>query len=111
MFYERFSALAKQQGTTVNAVVKELGLAKGSMTSWKGGTVPNAATVSKIASYLNVSADYLLGLSDNPVGLNIPDELKDVMVGFHRGEFENLTQDEIETLAAIAKTLKAQRKL
>jgi len=113
MFYDRFYSLAKKEKTSVSAVGKELGISSGSITAWKKGTEPSAAMVSKIANYFNVTTDYLLGLSDtpNPQELVVPDILKNVPVAFYRGEFEDLTQQEVDALAVIAKTLKAQRKL
>ena len=41
--------------------------------------------------------------------LVIPSELKGTAIAFHRGEFEGLTQDEVDMLAALAKTLKEKR--
>jgi len=63
------------------------------------------------APFFEVSLDYLLGLTNNPnpEKLIIPDELKNVQVAFHRGEFEELTQDEVDRLAEFAKFLKTQR--
>lgn len=42
----------------------ELGIARGSVTSWKKGTVPNNTTLLKIANYFGVSTDFLLGKTD-----------------------------------------------
>jgi len=40
----------------------------------------------------------------------VPQILKGVPVAFHRGEFEDLTQEEVDALARIAAELKALRK-
>jgi len=47
----------------------------------------------------------------NGVDLIVPEELQGVRVAFDRGEFEDLTQDEVDKLAAIAKMFKEQRRL
>jgi len=41
--------------------------------------------------------------------LDIPNILNNTMVAFHRGEFEDLTQDEVDRLAEYAEFIKAQR--
>lgn len=68
--------------------------------------------VSTLADFFGVTTDYLLGKSDNPTlpELVIPEELKGVKIAFHRGEFEDLTQDEINRIAEFAKFIKTQRK-
>jgi len=70
-------------------------------------------SLAKICEALDVDVQqmYSGAINATPAPLTIPDDLKDVRLAFHRGEFEDLTQDEIDALATIAKTLKAQRKL
>ena len=48
--------------------------------------------------------------SPQPTPLNIPESLQGAKVGFHRSEFEELTQDEVDALAKIAETLKSARR-
>lgn len=66
MFWDIFFNLCIKEGTTPSAVVKELGIAAGSVTKWKNGTVPQGVTMQKIASYFNVTVDYLLGNAPAP---------------------------------------------
>ena len=111
---ERILSLMKNKGVTAQELTKSAGLNNSAITEWKKGKAkPSTEAIIKIADYFNVSTDYVLGLSNNPnpADLIIPDILKGVPVAFHRGEFEGLTQDEVDALAVIAKTLKAQRKL
>jgi len=63
-FFERFSRLSNERGFSVNAVAKELGLSSGSVTAWKGGTMPNVSALEKLSEYFGVSTDYLLGRSE-----------------------------------------------
>lgn len=60
-FWETFSALCSREGTTPNAVAKELGISSGAITWWKKGKMPHKPTLEKIAIYFDVSVDYLLG--------------------------------------------------
>lgn len=47
-----------------NPVAKELGVSSGTVTGWKRGSLPKPEVLSKIASYFNVSVDYLMGKTD-----------------------------------------------
>ncbi len=43
------------------------GISTGNISDWRSGkSKPNADALVKIADYLNVSVDYLLGRTDNP---------------------------------------------
>ena len=55
MFWDRFFDLCVKAGTKPNPVGKKIGIASGTISQWKQG-----------AEYFNVSADYLLGNTDNP---------------------------------------------
>lgn len=67
MFYERFSALCGKHGVTVSHVsINILGCGNSTASGWKKGAQPSAAVVAKAAAYFGVSADYLLGLIDEP---------------------------------------------
>ena len=59
-FFERFDLLAKQKGSSVNAVAKELGIASGTVTAWKQGSEATQSKIIKIAEYFGVTTDYLL---------------------------------------------------
>lgn len=65
MFWERFYDLCKEKGLTPSAVVKELGISHGVITKWKNGTKPNLEVVVKLCDYFNVTADYLIGITDD----------------------------------------------
>ena len=66
MFWDVFYKLCRDNGIFPNNVAKEIGVSSGSITSWKRGTVPQGATLQKIASYFNVTMDYLLGNAPAP---------------------------------------------
>ncbi|MBS6447554.1 MAG: helix-turn-helix transcriptional regulator [Clostridiales bacterium] len=67
MFWERFYNMCIAKGTKPNPVAKEIGVSSGVITKWKTeGTLPNGETLIKIADYLDVSIDYLVGRTDKP---------------------------------------------
>lgn len=66
MFWDRFFDLCVKAGTKPNPVGKKIGIASGTISQWKQGVQPSTEKVQVIAEYFNVSADYLLGNTDNP---------------------------------------------
>lgn len=63
--FEKIKELAKKQGKSLGSVEEDLGYGRNTLYKIKNST-PNAERVSEIADYFNVSADYLLGRTDNP---------------------------------------------
>ena len=60
-FFNRFSALCRENGKSPNAVASEIGVSSGSVTVWKqNGTMPRTETLKKVAEYFNVSIESLL---------------------------------------------------
>jgi len=107
---KRIKDLAASEGLSVNKLlIDELGLNKSVVDNMIKGSMPAADKLDAIANRFNVTTDYLLGKSDIRSPLEIPEILKNVPVAFHRGEFEDLTQDEVDQLARIAAGLKATR--
>ena len=49
MFWENFYFLCESKGRKPLQVVKELGIATGSITKWKNGTIPSKKTLQKLA--------------------------------------------------------------
>ena len=72
-----------------------------------GRCIPNAMTLDKIANYLNVTKDYLLG-NDNPVMIEATiDQMKNQIlgVGLMRMLFEKLEDKEDEFIEKIIKII------
>jgi len=60
--YEIFEQLLKKRKITPYRVSKETGVPQSTLSDWKRGrSVPKTEKLQKIADYLNVSVDYLLG--------------------------------------------------
>lgn len=66
-FFNRVQQLCSEKGVSVTSVALELGFSRSTPTAWKKGNVPSADAVEKVADYFNVSTDYLLGRTDNPL--------------------------------------------
>lgn len=64
MFYERFARLCEQKKMSCSAVIVENGFSSGNLKNWKNGRIPKPEILQKLASYFNVSVDYLLGEED-----------------------------------------------
>jgi len=64
---ERILALLQQRGVTQYRLSKDLGISESVISSWKRNVQkPSTDIVVKIAEYLNVTTDYLLGVKENP---------------------------------------------
>lgn len=78
-----------------------------------GSSEPDLLTLKTLAEFFETTTSFLIGETNDPVPRNveliIPEELKDVPVAFNRGEFEDLTQDEVDKLAEFARFIKSQR--
>ena len=127
--YERITALCKEKGVTGSRMCLDLGLSKSTMSDMKSGRKKGLSTTNaqKIADYLGVTVDYLLGqklvpVFENPGGLTteLPqkqkaptengerDILDDVDVAFY-GDFKELNEDEKETVRDMVRLMR-QRK-
>lgn len=61
MFYDTFVALCEIKGVTPTRAAIEIGMSKGTPTTWKKlGTTPRAAQLQNIADYFGVSVSDLL---------------------------------------------------
>lgn len=70
--FEKIKNLAKKQGKSLGTVEEDLGYGRNTLYKIKNST-PNAERIAEIANYFNVSADYLLGRTDNPKLYTTPD--------------------------------------
>ena len=66
MFYDVFFELCEKKGVKPSRAAEECGINKSSVSNWKNnGYMPRGDTLNQIASYFNVSVDYLLGNEQN----------------------------------------------
>lgn len=64
IFKERFNEVLKYTDKTQVQIAYECGISKQSMTAYKAGAMPSVEVLKKLCIALDVSADYLLGLSN-----------------------------------------------
>lgn len=105
IFFTRFQHLCRRNGTTVNAVGREIGASSGSITAWKNGTDPRSSTLAKIAEYFGVTTDYLLGMDETQ-----PMDLLDQVDVAWYGEYQALTDDQKETIRDMVALMRKRRK-
>ena len=77
-FYERYSLCCQNKGIApVSQVAADaMGVTKATISAFaKNGTTPKGDTVARAAQMLDVSADYLLGLIDDPHAVEVNTEL------------------------------------
>lgn len=115
--FEKIKELAKKRGKSLGQVEEDLGYGRNTLYKIKNST-PNAERIAEIANYFNVSTDYLLGRTENPVIAKDdkanaylgPAETE--LVAAFRNQTQNMTEEEkvrfnkaIESLMVTAKTL------
>lgn len=62
---KRLAELRKENGLTQGDLGEQIGLSYSIISRYeKGGLEPNLSTLKKMATYFNVSIDYLVGYSD-----------------------------------------------
>jgi transcriptional regulator with XRE-family HTH domain len=76
LFYKILKAERMKKGLSQLAFAKILGISQQTIGSWETGrTSPDLETLIKIASFFNVSTDYLLGVTDVPTKNNVQSNL------------------------------------
>ena len=63
---DRIKLLAATHQMTMAELERKLDFSNGSLRKW-GSSMPSGDKIEKVADYFNVSTDYLLGNTDNPV--------------------------------------------
>lgn len=67
MFTDRFIQTLQDKQLTAYKIAKETGISQGLMNEYKNGIkLPTLQNLLKIADYLDVSIDYLMGRTDDP---------------------------------------------
>lgn len=64
--FDKIKELADKQGISINVLEEKLGYGTNTLYRLKRSN-PSSKVLKEIADYFNVSADYLLGRTDNPV--------------------------------------------
>ena len=115
--FEKIKKLAKERGITLIQLEENLGYSRNTLYKLKTQK-PNAERIAEIADYFNVSTDYLLGRTDNPIiakddkANSYLGPAETELVAAFRNQTQNMTEEEkvrfnkaIESLMVTAKTL------
>lgn len=109
MFYDKFKQLCDDRGISCNKAALEIGLSNATPTKWKKtGATPAGETLDRIAAYFKVTTDYLLGKEKTPTVSSERDILDEIDVAFY-GDFKELSEDDKETLRAMARVMRERR--
>ena len=78
---ERIEALLRERGISGSKLSADLGMSRSFMTELRKGRAKgvNAETAARIAGYLGVTTDYLLGKSEQPGPVNGDEELTEYL--------------------------------
>ena len=90
-------ATAKERHISAKQMLDEIGLAKGTLDNFKT-SMPKADNLAKIADYLDVSVDFLLGRKKNNAS---EDDLRSVIIEKVRA----LTDEQAQKLLVLLETL------
>ena len=97
-FNENLKEARLKKGISQKDVAENIGVAKSTYSLYENGNrEPNVNTIKKIADYLCVSADSLLGLEDQP---------QTIAAHFDGDEY---TEDELDEIRQFAKFVKTKR--
>ena len=99
----RLKLLRKERGLLQRDVAEHLNIAVSTYSYWENGKFePDQESLSKLADFFGVSADYLLGREKNSPpaqqeSLNIPDALKPYQFAFYEG-MDGLSEESIKDI-------------
>lgn len=88
MFYDQFAKLCLEKGVSRTRACIDCGVSRTAWHKWETGSIPNGATINKIASYFGVHANDLLGVPT-------PEEPKNQEAPTPKGE-RTVTDDAIK---------------
>jgi len=120
MLPQRLREVRTEKGMTQEEIADYLGFSRPTYTAYESGRrKPDQDTLVKIARYLNVSSDYLLGLSNirstSTPSPTLDEELTQIMRDLGPGvtlqfyDLKGMTEDEKENLKIFLEGLKARR--
>lgn len=111
VFYDRFIQLCDQKGVAPSRAAIEAGISKSLVTKWKTNASkdPSPDVLRKLANYFDMTVSDLLDETKTPTPKGELDILDEVDVAFY-GDYKELTEDDKETLRAMARVMRERRK-
>ena len=115
--YERIDQLCKSRNINITTMCKEAGVSRSSLTDLKSGRKQKLSvdTLSKIASYFDISVDYLAGYKTKKAPAETgkrsvsDDDIKFALFGGD-GEITDAMYDEVRNFADYVKQREANKK-
>lgn len=98
-------SLAKRKKLTVKQLLLDCELGKNTVDYMKNGSMPSADKLAVIAKYLDVSMEYLIGLTDNPKPPTIINFTQEQLL-MMLADQDGLSEDSIRQLKEYANLLK-----
>ncbi|MBQ8302768.1 MAG: helix-turn-helix transcriptional regulator [Clostridia bacterium] len=99
--YERIKRLCAKKGITIAKLESDLGFGNASIKKWEKMSSPSIDKVVKVATYFDVSIDYLMGRSDIEISMSelVGDE---DIISFQRAR-ERMSPKDREKMMAMLK--------
>lgn len=91
ILYQRIRELCSENGISVNKLEGILGVGASSIQKWRTTISPSVDKILKVATYFDVSVDYLLGRTD--IRGSISELLEDDVISFQRARQKMSPQD------------------
>ena len=111
--YETVRATAKQKKISLNKIVIACGLGQNFFVNMKNGTMPRNENLKKIADYLEVSVDFLMGREKQTDGDDLSEYLEELSSRSEMRMFfsvaKNATKEDIEAAVAMIEALNKRR--
>ena len=103
ILYDRIKELCSKNGITISKLESELDFGVSSIKKWEYSSSPSVDKVLKIATYFNVSVDYLLGRTDIEGSISDILEDKDV-ISFQRARQKATPKDREKMMKILSVT-------
>lgn len=101
ILYQRIKALCKRKGISIAKLESELGFGNASIKKWKDTSSPSVDKIIKVASYFDVSVDYLLNRTDIEGSISEIIEDEDI-ISFQRAR-QKMTQKDKDRMMQMLK--------
>ncbi len=90
LFSERLKEVREKNKISMRKLAEDMGISVSNISFYESGkSVPSIEVLFNFARYFQISTDYLLGLTDEPLG-NTPDDVKQKLLNLQNLENENL---------------------
>jgi transcriptional regulator with XRE-family HTH domain len=107
VFYDQLKQLCELNNTSISQILVDFKMSSSNVTNWKKGIAPNSKTLEKIATYFNISTDYLLG-KESPVTASIDIKLNEIEYALFN-EIKDMDEETKKEMLDYAKYKKQQK--